>query len=300
MSNDTTPAQGNSRGNERRPCRKLYVPSCSLQRGGGLCWRSLASLWRAHGREGQSPGGSWRRSTRSGCMRHVDVPEEIGRALERESGKKKHIPVVAIVNGKSARVTLVPAGGGRYRLHLNTALRKAARADAGEVVSVELRLDRGSRSLPVPPDLGVGLKRHPKAWRAFQDLAPGHRRHFIQVVRFGGISCGARAAARTRRGRASRTRAAAAACALDKTQIALARCLTTATHPATIAPVFRRCLMRVKLFTSRPLVAAIALCAPLLSWRGPNRCGRRGRHHVPRDRGSCGRAPCGGGRTLSI
>jgi Bacteriocin-protection, YdeI or OmpD-Associated/Domain of unknown function (DUF1905) len=113
-------------------------------------------------------------------MRHVDVPEEIGRALERESGKKRHIPVVAIVNGKSARVTLVPAGGGRYRLHLNTALRKAARADAGDLISVELRIDRGSRSLPVPPDLGAGLKRHPKAWRAFQDLAPGHRRHFIQ------------------------------------------------------------------------------------------------------------------------
>ncbi|MGC2418512.1 MAG: YdeI/OmpD-associated family protein [Candidatus Acidiferrales bacterium] len=113
-------------------------------------------------------------------MRHVDVPVEIGRALERESGKKKHIPVVAIVNGKSARVTLVPAGGGRYRLHLNTALRKAARADAGDLVSVELRIDRGSRSLPVPPDLSAGLKRHPKAWRAFQYLAPGHRRHFIQ------------------------------------------------------------------------------------------------------------------------
>ncbi|MFY9689293.1 MAG: YdeI/OmpD-associated family protein [Candidatus Acidiferrales bacterium] len=113
-------------------------------------------------------------------MRHVDVPEEIGRALERESGKKRHIPVVAVVNGESARSTLVPAGGGRYRLHLNTALRKAARADAGDVVSVELRIDRGSRSLPVPPDLGVGLKRHPKAWRAFQEIPPGHRRHIIQ------------------------------------------------------------------------------------------------------------------------
>lgn len=113
-------------------------------------------------------------------MRHVDVPEAIGRALERESGKKRHIPVVAMVNGKSARITLVPAGGGRYRLHLNTALREAARADAGDVVSVELGIDRGSRSLPVPRDLSAGLKRHPKAWRAFQDLAPGHRRHFIQ------------------------------------------------------------------------------------------------------------------------
>jgi hypothetical protein len=113
-------------------------------------------------------------------MRHVDVPEEIGRAFERESGKKRHIPVLAAVNGERARATLVPAGGGRYRLQLNTALRKAARADVGDVVSVELRIDRGSRSLPVPPDLSAGLKRHPKAWRAFREIPPGHRRHIIQ------------------------------------------------------------------------------------------------------------------------
>jgi len=113
-------------------------------------------------------------------MRHVDVPEEIGRALERESGKKKHIPVIALVNGKSARLTLVPAGGGRYRLHLNTELRKAAGADAGDVVGVELRIDRESRELAMPPDLSAGLKRHPKAWRAFQEIPPGHRRHIIQ------------------------------------------------------------------------------------------------------------------------
>lgn len=112
-------------------------------------------------------------------MRHVDVPKEIGDLLEKESGKK-HIPVVAVVNGKSARTTLVPAGGGRFRLHLNRALRKAAGADAGDLVSVELRMDRASRERPVPLDLSAGLKRHPKAWRAFQGLAPGHRRHFIQ------------------------------------------------------------------------------------------------------------------------
>src|SRR5208282_6641091 len=36
-------------------------------------------------------------------LRYVDVPEDVGRALEKESGKKKHIPVVAISNGRSAR-----------------------------------------------------------------------------------------------------------------------------------------------------------------------------------------------------
>jgi uncharacterized protein YdeI (YjbR/CyaY-like superfamily) len=88
--------------------------------------------------------------------------------------------VVAIVNGRSARTTLVPAGAGRYRLQLNTALRKAARADTGDVVSVGLQLDRTPRTLPVPPDLRAGLKDHPKAWKAFEALAPGQRRQFIQ------------------------------------------------------------------------------------------------------------------------
>ena len=131
-------------------------------------------------------------------MRHVDVPDEIAHALAKQlrggarsgAGRKtakpqknmrpKYIPVVAIVNGKSARTTLVPAGGARYRLQLNTALRKAAQADVGDVVSVELQIDRASRDLPVPADLQTGLKRHPKAWKAFEALAPGHRRQFIQ------------------------------------------------------------------------------------------------------------------------
>src|SRR5208282_1962032 len=70
-------------------------------------------------------------------MRYVDVPEAIGRALEKASGRKKHIPVVAMANGRSVRTTLVPAGGGRYRLEFNATLRKAAHADVGEVAGVE-------------------------------------------------------------------------------------------------------------------------------------------------------------------
>ncbi|MFZ0580312.1 MAG: YdeI/OmpD-associated family protein [Candidatus Acidiferrales bacterium] len=132
-------------------------------------------------------------------MRHVDVPPEIADALTRQLNASKHasasakrkppksakpvkpkyIPVVAIVNGRTARVTLTPAGAGRYRIQINTALRKAARADGGEVVSVELRLDLGSRELPVPGDLRAALKEHPKARQAFESLPAGHRRHFI-------------------------------------------------------------------------------------------------------------------------
>lgn len=122
-------------------------------------------------------------------MRHVNVPSEIARAMQAELARRsarrpskresKYIPVVAIVNGARARTTLVPAGAGRFRMQINTALRKAARADAGDLVGVELQLDLESRELPVPADLRAGLRQHPKAWKAFEALAPGHRRHVI-------------------------------------------------------------------------------------------------------------------------
>lgn len=115
-------------------------------------------------------------------LRYVDVPEGIGRALEKESGKKKHIPVVAIVNGRSTRTTLVPAGGGRYRLQFNATLRKAARADVGEVAGIELRVDREPRDLPVPPELKEALKSRPRLKKEFDRLAPGGRMQFLRYL----------------------------------------------------------------------------------------------------------------------
>jgi hypothetical protein len=124
-------------------------------------------------------------------MRHVNVPDAIARYLlkqlrgargETKRGKRpkpKYIPVVAIVGGKSTRTTLVPAGSGRYRMQINTAQREAAGADAGDSVSVELRIDLGSRVVPVPADLQAALARHPKARKAFAEMPPGHRRQFL-------------------------------------------------------------------------------------------------------------------------
>jgi len=124
-------------------------------------------------------------------MRHVDVPDEIARALAkqmrrsrdkgagRKAAKAKYIPVVATVGGKSTRTTLVPAGGGRYRMQINTAQRKAAGADAGDTVSVELRIDLASREVSVPADLRAALAKHPKARKSFEQIPPGHRRKFL-------------------------------------------------------------------------------------------------------------------------
>ncbi|HEY4949220.1 MAG TPA: YdeI/OmpD-associated family protein [Candidatus Acidoferrales bacterium] len=132
-------------------------------------------------------------------MRHVDVPVDVADALivemqgatrlragkgaaagsKRKYPKPKHIPVVATVNRRSTRTTLVPAGAGRYRLQINTALRKAGGADVGDVIGVALTLDTQSREIAVPAELTSVLKQHPKARREFDQLPPGHRRQLL-------------------------------------------------------------------------------------------------------------------------
>jgi Bacteriocin-protection, YdeI or OmpD-Associated/Domain of unknown function (DUF1905) len=127
-------------------------------------------------------------------MRHVDVPPEIADALikqlenykrtaasptKRKAPKPKHIPVVAAVNHCSTRTTLVPAGVGRYRLQINTALRRAGGADSGDVIGVTLQLDTASREIPVPAELKSVLKQHPKVHKEFDRLPPGHRRQLL-------------------------------------------------------------------------------------------------------------------------
>src|SRR5271156_5816026 len=128
-------------------------------------------------------------------MRHVDVPPDIADGLIQQlqaskhttasaripkRPKPKHIPVVATVNRCSARTTLVPAGAGRYRLQLNSALRKAGGgSDAGDVIGVALQLDTAPRDVPVPAELTSILKQHPKARKEFDKLPPGHRRQLL-------------------------------------------------------------------------------------------------------------------------
>jgi hypothetical protein len=139
------------------------------------------SARRAGGSE-KSPGEFMASVYRIWMLRYVDVPEEAVCALKpgAEGKSSKYIPVLATVNGRSVQTTSLPAGGGKYRMQFNATLRKAAGADAGDVVSVAISLDRASREIAVPADLQAALKKHAKARKGFESLPPGHRRQYLK------------------------------------------------------------------------------------------------------------------------
>lgn len=116
-------------------------------------------------------------------MRSVDVPRDISKALQAVAGKgTKHIPVHATIEGVPLQSTLVPRGGGCYRLHVHSSIWRKLRIDAGAVVEVTLALDTEPREPRLPPDLAAGLALEPRALAAFNSETPAMRRQLVRYM----------------------------------------------------------------------------------------------------------------------
>ena len=70
------------------------------------------------------------------------------------------------------RTTLVPAGGGRHRLFLNTEVRRAAGVGVGDAVTVAVAPDRESREIEMPADVYRRFRRRRGALAAFRARTP--------------------------------------------------------------------------------------------------------------------------------
>lgn len=116
-------------------------------------------------------------------MRCVDVPRDISKALRSAAGEPaSHIPVHGWIEGLPFKNTLVPRGGGCYRLHVHSRIWRKRRIDAGDTVEVTLLLDTEPREARLPPDLAAGLAGEPGALATFNALTVALRRQIIQYV----------------------------------------------------------------------------------------------------------------------
>jgi Bacteriocin-protection, YdeI or OmpD-Associated/Domain of unknown function (DUF1905) len=116
-------------------------------------------------------------------MRVIDVPREIGKAIRKIAGENtKHIPVHGWIEGLAFQNTLVPRGGGNYRMHVHSRIWRKLRIDAGAAVEVTLLLDSEPRAVVVPPDLAGELADTPRALASFNRQTMALRRHIVQYV----------------------------------------------------------------------------------------------------------------------
>jgi hypothetical protein len=116
-------------------------------------------------------------------LRCVDVPRDVSKAIREAAGAKAlHIPVRGWIEGLAMQSTLMPAGGGRYRLHVHSRIWRKLRIDAGAAVEVALQVERDPREATVPADLAAELADEPRALAEFNGLTTALRRQIVQYV----------------------------------------------------------------------------------------------------------------------
>ena len=119
-----------------------------------------------------------------GVNPYVLLPSPVLKEIFRQSGKSKGpIPVRGTLNGNKFIQTLVKFSG-KWRLYLNTPMRKTAGIDVGDMANVKIEFDPKPRIIPMHPCLEKNLKKNKKAKAIFEKLPPYRRKEIIRYISF--------------------------------------------------------------------------------------------------------------------
>jgi len=113
-----------------------------------------------------------------GINPYVSVPVKIGWFFQI----KGFIPVKIKVNGHSFMANLVPVGGNRHRLYLHGVMRKKAKVDVGDRVTIELVHDPKPRIEPMSPILAKALKMNALAYQNWKSLSPSRQKELNRYM----------------------------------------------------------------------------------------------------------------------
>jgi bifunctional DNA-binding transcriptional regulator/antitoxin component of YhaV-PrlF toxin-antitoxin module len=94
---------------------------------------------------------------------------------------KVRVPICGTINGHPYRTTIAHMGGESF-IGISKALREAAGVNIGDTIEVTVQFDTAERTVDVPDDLAVLLKRNPKAQDRFESSSYTHRKEFVQWI----------------------------------------------------------------------------------------------------------------------
>jgi len=117
-----------------------------------------------------------------GVNPYVFLPKDILRSLFDEAGKEKgHIPVRITINKQSFDQTLVKYSG-KWRLYLNTPMRRLAQKDTGDVINIKIEYDPKDRTEPLHPEWEKALRKSKKAKEVFEKLSPSRQKEISRYL----------------------------------------------------------------------------------------------------------------------
>lgn len=112
----------------------------------------------------------------------IDVPKEIVEKLYKDSGKTNGpIQVRGTLNGEKFEQTIVKYQG-RWRLYLNTQMRKDCGIGVGDTARFEFNYDPLPRTVLMPKKLAEALTKNQKAKRAFEKLPSSRQKQILRYL----------------------------------------------------------------------------------------------------------------------
>jgi Uncharacterized protein conserved in bacteria len=119
-----------------------------------------------------------------GVNPYVLLPNTVLQSLFKQAGKDRGaIPVRGTLNGNAFAQTLVKYSG-KWRLYLNTPMRKAAGIDVGDIANVKIEYDPEPRIVPMHPKLQQAFSKNKTAKSAFEALTPSRQKEILRYIGF--------------------------------------------------------------------------------------------------------------------
>ena len=117
-----------------------------------------------------------------GVNPYVLLPANALKELFKQAGKNKGpIPVSMTINGHAFTQNLVKFKS-KWRLYLNTPMRKAAGIDVGDKGEFTIAYDATERTTPMHPKLKAALEKNKKAKAIFDQLIPSIQKEISRYI----------------------------------------------------------------------------------------------------------------------
>lgn len=119
-----------------------------------------------------------------GINPYVLLPQDLLKYIFQKAGKDKGaIPVELKIADKEFIQNLVKYSG-KWRLYLNTPMRKAAGKDVGDIIKIKIDFDAKERVIPMHPKLKKVFQQDPVAKAAFNKLSPSRQKEILRYINF--------------------------------------------------------------------------------------------------------------------
>jgi hypothetical protein len=117
-----------------------------------------------------------------GVNPYVLIPVVVLKEVFKQANKTRGpIPVRGYLNGFLFMQTLVKYSG-KWRLYLNTPMRKGAGIDVGDIAEVKIEFDPRVRKVAMHPKLKLALEKNEKAKQKFEQLSPYRQKEILRYI----------------------------------------------------------------------------------------------------------------------